>query len=203
MKIRVEDVDNIRSLYFGDTTAVQSAIDLRDDKRLVLDYVKYINHFVSKPVTANVKLATILGLGGGTLSRVVNFHRPNAFITTVDNNPEVLQVAKRDFGFVPSEKNRVVISDAFEYVSKNREASDLLIVDVFDEYGHILDYCSTDFFKACKKHLRRKGVVLLNAWGIGNSYYENMQNDFAKVFGDIGNMPCDEKGYNVLLIGVR
>lgn len=72
----------------------------------------------------------ILGLGGGTLARLLHA-RWGAFpIVGVDDDPAILELA-RAVGWLPSEELEVVQTDAFDYVRACQERFDYIAVDLF------------------------------------------------------------------------
>ena len=53
-------------------------------------------------------------------------------VTTIDNNPSMLKVAEKYFGFVPGGKIESICGDAYEFVQKpeNKDKYDLIIMDI-------------------------------------------------------------------------
>lgn len=53
-------------------------------------------------------------------------------VTTIDNNPAMLQVAEKYFGFQPGDKIESHCGDAYEFVQNpdNKEKYDLIIMDI-------------------------------------------------------------------------
>ncbi len=75
--------------------------------------------------------ALILGLGGGTLARLLQARWGTDFrIVGVDDDSVILALAK-EFGWLPREALEVVVADAFEYVQACPERFDYIAVDLF------------------------------------------------------------------------
>ena len=72
----------------------------------------------------------ILGLGGGTVVHLLRRLWSPISITGVDNDAQVLVLARRHFG-LEGENTTIVEADAREYVRGCRQRFDLVIVDLF------------------------------------------------------------------------
>ena len=78
----------------------------------------------------------LLGVGGGTVIRVVRALRPEADIVAIDLDAEVLAVARRAFA-LDSLGARIVCTDAQRYVaeSNGRAPFDVIIDDIYEPDG--------------------------------------------------------------------
>src|SRR5215470_18015172 len=72
----------------------------------------------------------ILGLGGGTLARLLHARWGTFPIVGIDDDPAVLEIA-RDVGWLPREDLEIVVADAFEYARGCTERFDYIAVDLF------------------------------------------------------------------------
>lgn len=72
----------------------------------------------------------ILGLGGGTLARLLQARWGPFPIVGVDDDSAILDLA-REVGWLPSESLEVVQADAFEYVHSCQERFDYIAIDLF------------------------------------------------------------------------
>jgi spermidine synthase len=72
----------------------------------------------------------ILGLGGGTLARLLHARWGPFPIVGVDDDPAIVELA-RQVGWLPSEDLQVVEADAFGYVQSCKERFDYIAVDLF------------------------------------------------------------------------
>lgn len=79
---------------------------------------------------ARVRSVLLLGLGGGSVARVVRALCPRARIVGVELDPEVVQVARRAFD-LDSLGVEVVIADALDVLRAAVERHDVVIDDVF------------------------------------------------------------------------
>jgi spermidine synthase len=74
--------------------------------------------------------ALILGLGGGTLARLLHARWGPFPIIGVDDDPAIVELA-RQVGWLPSEDLQVVEADAFGYVQACKERFDYIALDLF------------------------------------------------------------------------
>ncbi|MBV8719552.1 MAG: hypothetical protein JO020_10540 [Chloroflexi bacterium] len=72
----------------------------------------------------------ILGLGGGTLARLLHVRWGPFPIIGVDDDPTIVALA-RQAGWLPSEDLEIVQADAFAYVQACQERFDYIAVDLF------------------------------------------------------------------------
>jgi spermidine synthase len=109
------------------------------------------------------KKCLILGLGGGSLVEVVKFFYPNTRITAVDIDPIMVRLGKNHLN-LDDKKNKVVISDAGEFVKKSlkKEKFDLVLVDLY--LGDLFPekFEEINFISDIKKILESDGIVIFN-----------------------------------------
>lgn len=73
----------------------------------------------------------VLGLGGGTLVRLLYARWGTFTVVGVDDNPLIVKVA-RSAGWLPSSADlEIVLADAFEFVQSCHERFDYVAVDLF------------------------------------------------------------------------
>jgi spermidine synthase len=76
------------------------------------------------------RVALILGLGGGTLSRLLRVRWGDLRIVGVDDDVSILETAN-SVGWLPLRGLEIVVADAFEYVQSCSERFDYVAVDLF------------------------------------------------------------------------
>jgi len=74
--------------------------------------------------------ALILGLGGGTLSRLLQVRWGELAMVGVDDDPSILETAS-SVGWLPLRGLDIVVADAFDYVQSCAERFDYVAVDLF------------------------------------------------------------------------
>lgn len=109
-----------------------------------------------------VKKALILGVGAGTIPRMLLEKNPDCQILGVDYAKDVIQVAIEHFHL--GELNmKLVIEDAFEYINTINEQFDLIIVDLFNGHEFPLKCVSPSFLGRCQQLLEKGGKLYINA----------------------------------------
>ena len=74
--------------------------------------------------------ALILGLGAGTVAHLLTRRFGAVPIVAVDDDPETVEIARRDFG-LELDNLGIVIGDAFDYVESAQDQFDLILVDLY------------------------------------------------------------------------
>ena len=110
---------------------------------------------------ARPKAALILGLGGGTLAHLLARRFPGVRITGVDNDPDVLRLARKAFG-VESVVAEIVECDAFALVVEASTIYDYIAVDLFAAGEIPGAVFQKPFLKRVKELLTPGGVAGIN-----------------------------------------
>ena len=110
--------------------------------------------------------ALLLGLGGGTVASLLARRCPNAEIVGVDNDPEVLAVARSDFGLDALPHLRVELVDAFTWdaghVASEPRTFDLICLDLFQAGRLTLGTLATPFLRQVAALLAPGGTLTVN-----------------------------------------
>lgn len=160
-KPRVHEEGGIRCLRFGNGVA-QSEMRLAAPFELALSYTRLMAGFVL--FNAEPEHIVIVGLGGGSLSKFCYQQFPNARITTLEINPDV--IALREQFLVPADDARfqVIQADASEYLARNDVIADVILLDGYDAAGLPECICSAAFYADCWRALSEQGVLVANLW---------------------------------------
>lgn len=170
-RIRVRQKGTRRTLGFvrerGDEF-VQTIVDLERPDQPAHPYIEAM----AAPflVAADPRRVLMIGLGGGTLVRVVHAHAPRAVIDAVEIDPEVVRLAAEWFGVVPGPRLRVVTADGVEFLAGEGEAYDVIWLDAFldpgapgtDVAGVPEALRGTGFLQRVRARLRPGGVAAFN-----------------------------------------
>ena len=145
-----------------DETSIQSRMRLDDPTALDLDYSRVMMAFLLlQPQPESILM---IGLGGGSMAKYCHRHLPQARITVVEINPEV--IAARETFQVPADDElfSVVQGDGAMFLATTpRDSYDVILVDGFGPEGEQPeDLCSLAFYKACRAALRPSGVLMVN-----------------------------------------
>jgi spermidine synthase len=146
-----------RCMQFADD-AIQGAIDLKDPRRIVLDYQRAMIHLMelNNPSFENV---FIIGHGIGKIAG----HYPDKRIKVAEIDEMVVEISKKFFGY---SNNNVEVGDGRE-ILKNEQPNtyDYIILDAFSHKGTPLHFTTLEFFEMAKKKLGSGGVIILNVMG--------------------------------------
>jgi spermidine synthase len=161
-KPSVCDEDGVRSLHFSGG-AVQSSMRVSAPYELDLSYTRTMMGFLL--FNAEPQHILLVGLGGGSLSKYCYRQFPQARITTLEINPDV--IALRDDFLVPPEDERfqVVQADASDYLARSDVLADVILLDGYDAEGLPHCLCTESFYANCWRALTAQGVLVANLWG--------------------------------------
>jgi spermidine synthase len=182
--IRVDQSGSVRTLHFRlrGTEHDESMVDIAEPLRLGMRYYKLMFSgflFVPEP-----KRVLMVGLGGGTLSRVIAHYFPQAKVDSVELDPEVLKIAKKYFLFRDAANLKVFIRDARVHIkslARGKTKYDIIMLDAF-RGGYIPYHLTTkEFLEECRSILSPGGAVVANLWDTVR-LYEYQRRTFAKVF---------------------
>jgi len=182
--IRVEEYGSVRTLLFRRTGTDydESNVDIAEPLRLVMYYSRLM--FAGFLFVPEPKKVLVVGLGGGTLSRVIAHHFREAKVDSVEIDPDVVKVAKKYFLFEEGPNVKVFIRDGRVQIKSlvHRNAKyDIIMLDAF-RGGYIPYHLTTkEFLEECRSILAPGGVVVSNLRP-GFLLYEYQRRTFGKVF---------------------
>ncbi len=141
-----------------------------------------------------------IGLGGGRLQMVLHHIFEAAQLDTVELDSCVVDVAKRFFGFLPDERQRIFLADGRSYLreAESGAAYDLIFLDAYQVTGvptHLLTY---DFYSECRSYLNPHGLVVSNLHS-STPVYDAARKTFAASF--MHTTACSVPSGNVIVIG--
>ena len=161
-KPNVRNDNGCRSLQFNGG-AVQSSMRVSAPFELDLSYTRAMMGFLL--FNAEPRHILLVGLGGGSLSKYCYHQFPQARITTLEINPDV--IALRDEFQIPPDNERfeVVQADAVDYLARNDLHADVILLDGYDAEGLPRSLCTESFYSNCWQALSAQGVLVANLWG--------------------------------------
>jgi len=166
----------------------QTCLDMRTPDRFIMNYPRMMmGALYLKPRPQSV---LIVGLGGGSMPRVLTKLLPEATIDVVEIDPAVVSVAKRYFAFQPGKNLSVIESDGRVYVKKalrEQRHYDLIMLDAFD-HEYIPEHLLTqEFLREVKSLLTPDGVLAANTFS-SSRLYDHESVTYASVFGEFYNL---------------
>lgn len=124
----------------------------------------YINYFLI-PYLMNPQVENILliGLGTGILvNQYEKLFKNLKSIDVIDIEENILDVAIDFFDFVPSEKFNFILQDGLVYLNNSKKKYDLIVVDVASDEGIDDRFCTEEYLKTIKTHLKKDGIFVSN-----------------------------------------
>lgn len=165
----------VRFMHLG-TSWVQGAMRLNKPDAIELDYVQMMMMwmlFCEQP-----RHIVQLGLGSAALTKFCYRRFPEARVTAVELNPNVIAICNAHFALPPNDTRLDVREmNALDFVMDpaNHGSVDILQVDLYDEEarGPVLD--SPEFYQACFDCLTDDGIMTTNVFGDFPNYDKNLQ----------------------------
>ncbi|MBM3283753.1 methyltransferase domain-containing protein [Candidatus Gottesmanbacteria bacterium] len=112
-----------------------------------------------------IRNALILGIGGGTLIRLLRKYYPDISITGIEIDPVMIKIAKKYFDDKSLIPVRVIIGDATVWIrqQKIKDIFDLIIVDLYIGKFNPAGARTKDFLLRLKQLLNKQGFVIYNS----------------------------------------
>jgi spermidine synthase len=170
----ITEFQGVRSLHLG-TSWVQGAMRLARPDAIELEYVQMMMMwllFMQRP-----RHVVQLGLGCAALTKFCHRRLPDARVTAVELNPNVIAICRSLFG-LPDDDARLRVREmnALDFVldPANHGTVDVLQVDLYDEEarGPVLD--TPEFYAACAACLKDGGIMTANVFGDFSNYDKNL-----------------------------
>jgi spermidine synthase len=158
----VVDNGQRRFLHF-DFGSIQSAMDLDDAGRLALLYTRKMMAFLL--FNQQPARVLLLGLGGGSIAKFCYRHLPDASLTAIEVNQDV--IALREAFSIPADDHRfrVVHTDGATHLARLSRRKDVIVVDAYDRAGAAAGMDSTEFYRLARAQLSSRGVLVANLCG--------------------------------------
>ncbi len=161
--VYISEKFGVRTLHIGSDT-VQSAMRIARPNDLEVVYTRSMMAFLLfNPAPRNVLM---IGLGGGSLTKFVRHYIPEARVTAVEVNPQVVAIA-RQFFLLPQNDGclNVMVGDGVEYVAREGLSADVLVVDGYDAESQVEALATLPFYRDCARVLGDDGILVVNLWG--------------------------------------
>jgi spermidine synthase len=123
--------------------------------------VEKIWRSVFKKIKGDFKEILILGLGGGSVAKVLRGRFKKARITGVEIDPLMVNFGKKYLG-LDNSKVKIEVEDAKKWLLENKKKFDLIIVDIYQGKTYPPFFESDLFLKFLKSHLVVGGIVVFN-----------------------------------------
>jgi len=154
--------NGVYSMVFGinQTLFTESLYNPAKPRELPVEYTRTMTAAVAYPPAVSNVLE--IGLGGGTTAQYLHLHMPQANITCVEIDKEVIALATKYFGFKPDAKLRAVEEDGRRFFTRDRGRYDVIMVDAYRGTFVPFHLLTREFFTIVKSRLTPGGVMAQN-----------------------------------------
>jgi spermidine synthase len=179
-----EDHRGLRTLLFERGGGRQSVVKPGDPDHLELAYARAA--LAGLALCGEPRRILVVGLGGATLPTFLRKHYPDATIDIVEIDPEVVDVARRFFGFREDERMRAHVADGRRFIESPREPYDVIFLDAFGARNVPAHLTTQEFLLAVRRAVAPSGVVVGNVWRrASNPLYDPMLRTYQEVFDEL------------------
>ncbi len=140
-------------------------VDLADATDIEFGYIRRFADAAGPYIDGLDRPVAALHVGGGgfTFPRYLEATRPGARQTVLELDPSVLQVAREQLGFAPTESIDVVVGDARRSIERlPDDAFDLVVGDAFGGLAVPWHLTTTEFLDEVVRVLRPGGMYVAN-----------------------------------------
>ena len=160
-RIRVVDQGLRRALYFDNR--LQGYAPARPDVTLGLNYTDGLA--LSLAVAPRARRVVVIGLGAGMLPTLLSRRAPEIETTSIEIDPEVVEVARKFFAFSPDANDRVIVGDGRRELERQVAGADVIVVDAYYSDSLPFHLITREFDELCARKLSSDGVVAVNFGG--------------------------------------
>lgn len=191
----VERWNGLRELYLGEGRARQTALHLDRPGALEIAYTRVAMLGLGfLPENGRV---LFVGLGGGSMPRFVEHHRPDAEIHAVELDPEVERVARDHFGF----QGTVHVGDGRAFVEATEAGTwDVIVLDAFADNRVPRSLATREFLEAVRAALTPDGAVVSNLLTTDPDY-RSMLVTYRTVFPGLATVGVPGRRQRIVLAG--
>ncbi len=193
-----EDDEGLRTLWFERNGVRQSVVKVGDPDHLELPYARAMP--VGLALVERPKRVLIVGLGGGTIPGFLHKHYPQITIDVVDIDPDVVDVARKFFGFREDSTMHAYVDDGRRFIEECRDPYDVIFLDAFGSENIPYHLTTREFLQAVRRALTPQGVAVGNVWSrSSNPLYDSMVRTYQDVFGELYILDVLGAGNKILL----
>ena len=157
-------------VYQTRTSRILSFDGKIQQSRMRLDDINGLAHSYTQAMMtglffiSNVKTATIMGLGAGSMAKNLLSSFTELDIHAIEYREAVAKTAKKYFHLPDSDRLTIHIDDAVSYMKHNSIKSDIIFSDLYNTKGMEPKQVQASYLRDCKNALNEQGVLILNIW---------------------------------------
>lgn len=166
---RIETEDEVIDIYENkhlrwmqfDDDVIQTLIYKDKPHQLILEHLPImlsVFKFILKP-----EKVLLVGLGGGAFVHYIHYYHPECYLTSVEINEEVIQLAKHYFYLPENQSTLSIVHDDIEtYLKQDHQSYDVIFMDMYAKHKMPACYTQQNFFGKAYEHLHKIGIMVVN-----------------------------------------
>ena len=183
--IRVSEIGEYRYLSFNRTRGSQSVVSVHDTFELKFPYTR-ASLVVPAFLDRKPERILFIGLGGGSIPRVMGKYYPDTRIDIVEIDKEVIRVAKEFLFFEPTPMMNIIEMDGRRFLRSCSDHYDIIFLDAYDDLSIPFHLTTMEFLEIVKQKLAPDGLVASNIWGPRkDGFYLSEARTYQQVFSNL------------------
>ncbi|MEX1044809.1 MAG: fused MFS/spermidine synthase [Chthoniobacterales bacterium] len=178
--------------------ARESGVDLDDPARIVVPYVKHA--FAAGMARPDPRQVLVIGLGGGGFNHFFNTVYPEAVLTSVEIDRQVVELAKQYMGFTEHERNMVAVRDGRSFLRRSPDRYDWIFLDAFHGSMTPPHLKTAEFYREILDKLTPGGLLVANIHDDSELFYYDLAT-FREVFPDVTVLKVPGTANAIVLAG--
>jgi spermidine synthase len=160
--IYIYKTGNYVSMTFGYNQRIytESTCNTKDDRELPLAYTRFMTSGLM--YARNIRSILEIGFGGGRTAWYLHRFLPDTQVTSVELDPDVMDLAKKYFGIREEPKFHVANKDGRLFLSESKDKYDIIMIDAYRGPFVPFHLLTREFYGIVKAHLAEGGVVVQN-----------------------------------------
>ena len=172
-----------------ESNGVRRLVADRYTQSRLLDETGKTNHYWDRfkenlPLLEKNPQVLILGMGGGTIGRILKTKYSSVKIKGVEIDPLIVELGKKFF-YLDDKDIELLVEDAGSFISKDTDKYDAVCVDLFfkEKVSDLLH--EENFLKKVRERLKENGVVIINKICRDSKEDNDFVLDMRKVFKEV------------------
>jgi len=138
----------------------ESGMKLSEPDALTVAYTQLMT--VGLAYAPKVERILEIGLGGGRTVTYLNAALPDTAILAVEIDKDVVELAKKYFGFKETARMRAVVADGRSFLMRDNDRWDIILIDAYRGPFVPFHLLTREFYALVKSRLAPGGVVVQN-----------------------------------------
>ena len=136
------------TLWFGGSKYADSAVKIGDPDYIEFEYIQAMTAGLA--LVVEPKRVLVVGIGGATLPSFLRKHYPGMVIDTVDIDPDVVDVAKKFFGFREDPAMHAYVEDGRQFIENCKDPYDIIFLDAYGAVDIPYHMATKEFLQAVR-----------------------------------------------------